>query len=270
MRGLRPLHWALVLALASGGCAWQTTRTASDAGGHWITESDEPAAHRRARLRLELALAYYQQGQDAVALDEVKRALAAHPGHAPAWNLRGLIYLRLAQWPLAEDSFRRALALAPRDPDAAHNYGWMLCQHPQAAARHAEAVGWMHQALAQPGYAQAARTWTALAWCQQRAGRWAEAQASLVQAQALAPQDARLLLLQAQLHHARGQWAQADAQLALLHARQPASAESLWLAIRVARKLDNQALERQLALQLRQDFGRSPQAQAYDKGLFDE
>jgi type IV pilus assembly protein PilF len=270
MRGVRLLNLALVLALATGGCALQRGPTAPPGGGDWVTESDEPAQHRRARLRLELASAYYQQGQDAVALDEVKRALAAHPGLAPAWNLRGLLYLRLAQWSLAEDSFKRALELAPRDPDAAHNYGWMLCQHPQAAARHAESVALMRQALAQPAYAQAARTWTALAWCQQRAGRLAEADASLMQAQALAPDDARLDLMRAQLQHARGQWVQADAQLARLHARQPASAESLWLAIRVARKLDNQALVRQLASQLRQDFGRSPQAVAYDKGLFNE
>lgn len=270
MRGLRFLSLAAVMSLFAGGCALQGGRTASPAGGDWVTESDEPAPHRRARLRLELASAYYQQGQDAVALDEVKRSLAAQPGYAPAWNLRGLLYMRLAQWSLAEDSFKRALELAPQDPDAAHNYGWMLCQHPQAVARQAQSQALMHRALAQPAYAQPVRTWTALAWCQQRAGRLAEAEASLVQAQALAPDDARLSLLRAQLHHARGQWVQADAQLARLHARQPPSAESLWLAIRVARKLDNQSLVTQLAAQLRQDFGRSPQAAAYDKGLFDE
>lgn len=39
----------------------------------------------------------------------------------PRYNLRGLTYMRLGETDLARESFRRALALAPRDPDIAHN-----------------------------------------------------------------------------------------------------------------------------------------------------
>ena len=54
---------ALGLALLSA-CAGPSAGTRD-----WVTESDESPARKRARLRLELASAYYQQGQDAVALD---------------------------------------------------------------------------------------------------------------------------------------------------------------------------------------------------------
>ena len=45
-----------------------------------------------------------------------------------AYNLRGLVYMRLDDAGMAEDSFRRAIAINPRDPNTRHNYGWLLCQ----------------------------------------------------------------------------------------------------------------------------------------------
>ena len=38
-----------------------------------VTESDESEARKRARLRLELASGYFEQGQTNVALDELDR-----------------------------------------------------------------------------------------------------------------------------------------------------------------------------------------------------
>ena len=100
------------------GCASQQgTSGASGNRGDIVTESDEPDQRRRARLRLELATGYFEQGQTNVALDEIKQALATDPTFVDAYNLRGLAYLRLNDIPLAEDSFRRALALNPRDAD---------------------------------------------------------------------------------------------------------------------------------------------------------
>ena len=55
-----------------------------------VTESDEPESRRRARLRLELASGYFEQGQINVALDELKQALVVDPNYVDAYNLRGL------------------------------------------------------------------------------------------------------------------------------------------------------------------------------------
>jgi type IV pilus assembly protein PilF len=90
---------------------------ASGARNDIVTESDEPDGRRRARLRLELASGYFEQGQTNVALDEIKQSLLADPTFSDAYNLRGLVYMRLNDIPMAEDSFRRALALNPRDAD---------------------------------------------------------------------------------------------------------------------------------------------------------
>src|SRR5437016_8531712 len=87
---------AAVLMLAS--CATKNaglppTSTANAAA--IVTESDETNARKRAKLRVELAVGYFQQGQTTVALDEIKQALAADPTFSDAYNLRGLIYMRL-------------------------------------------------------------------------------------------------------------------------------------------------------------------------------
>ena len=54
--------WGAVLL---AGCAGNTggVRSAADGNTDMVTESDEPATRRRARLRLELASGYFEQGQ---------------------------------------------------------------------------------------------------------------------------------------------------------------------------------------------------------------
>jgi tetratricopeptide (TPR) repeat protein len=123
----------LLAGRAAGGVC-QSARPApgasrqSGARNDIVTESDEPDGRRRARLRLELASGYFEQGQTNVASDEIKQSLVTDPTFGDAYNLRGLVYMRLNDMAMAEDSFRRALALNPRDADAAHNYGWLMCQ----------------------------------------------------------------------------------------------------------------------------------------------
>ena len=113
-------------ALVIAACAsTQTDRVgmAPSAQRDRTTESDETPDTRRARVRLELATAYYARGQLPIALDEVKLALSADPKLVPALNLRGLIYAGLADHSLAEESFKRALQMDPRDADTLQNYG---------------------------------------------------------------------------------------------------------------------------------------------------
>lgn len=257
----RWIAWLPVLAWLAGCTIGQP---ASESGGPGLA-SDETLAHRRARLRLALATAYYQQGQDAVALEELRQSLAHRNDHAAAWNLRGLVLMRQGQWEPARESLVRAMALAPQDADPVHNLGWLMCQRPDA--RLAEAEQLLQRAL---GLVASAKTWMALGLCQQRAGNLERAGTSLQQALILAPDQPQALWPLAQVLYSQGRWQQAWDTLARLHAGHAASAESLWLAIRAARRIDNGEMASQEMAQLRREFGRSPQAQALDKGWFDE
>ena len=83
----------------------------------------------RARLHTDLAAGYYERGQMDIALDELNVAIKLDPRYAPAYNIFGLVYAVLGEDRKAEQSFARALELAPNDSDIHHNWGWYLCQH---------------------------------------------------------------------------------------------------------------------------------------------
>ena len=85
--------------------------TSSAAGRDIVTASDETEVRRRARLRLELAGAYFSRGQLTTALDEVKQAIALDGNMSAAYELRGLIYSGMNEPGLAEESYKRAIQL---------------------------------------------------------------------------------------------------------------------------------------------------------------
>lgn len=256
--------WVAVLL---AGCAGQQGMSGpSGSRGDIVTESDEPDHRRRARLRLELATGYFEQGQPNVALDEIKQSLAIDPTFVDAYNVRGLVYMRLNDIPLAEDSFRRALALNPRDGDVAHNYGWLLCQQ----ARYQDSFRSFAQAVANPTYGGKAKTLMTQGVCQVRAGQRAEAEQSLMQSYELDAGNPVTGYNLATLLYDRGDLTRAQFYIRRLNNSELANAETLWLGIKTERKLNNREAVLQLADQLKKRFAQSPQAAAYEKGAFNE
>lgn len=231
------------------------------------TASDQTDADRRARVRLELAAAYFGRGQTETALDEVKLALAAKPDLPEAFNLRGLIYASLGQSRLAEESFQRALQLAPRDGDTMHNYGWVLCQE----ARYPEAEAMFQRALAQPGYQQGFRTLAAQGFCQARAGRLPEAERTLSRAYELDPANPATAFNLGEVLFRLGQLERARFYVRRVNAvPEQVNAQSLWLAARIEQRLGNAAEAQVLGRQLRDRFPRSAEALQFDRGRWDD
>lgn len=263
----RSLGWtalAGVLFLALGGCASQPADMTATRDP--LTESDEPESRKRARIRMELAVGYFEQGQTNVALDELKQVIAADPGFPDAYNLRGLIYMRLNDQRQAEDSFRRAVALNPRDSNVQHNYGWLLCQQ----TRYDEAQRAFDVAMANPIYAGRAKTLLTQGLCQARAGRAADAERSLARAYELDAGNPVTGYNLARLLYQRGDFQRAQFYIRRLNNSELANAESLWLGMKVERRMNDQVAMRQLGDQLRKRFGQSREAAAYERGAFDD
>jgi len=269
------LAWLLLLAAlaALAGCTTTTTTTTSGAAPskgdsrEIRTDSDQTSAERRARVRLELAGAYLGRGQATTALDEVKLALAARPDMPEAYNLRGLIYATLGEAKLAEESFQRALQLAPRDADTMHNYGWFLCQVGRAAEADAQFVA----ALAQPQYRDGQRTMLAQGICQARAGRWLEAERTLSRSYELDPGNPTTAFNLSEVLYRRGEYERARFYIQRVNAAQDTSnAQSLWLAARVERRIGNIAGVQDFGRRLRERFPQSPEALLFEQGRFDE
>ncbi|WP_066704387.1 type IV pilus biogenesis/stability protein PilW [Curvibacter delicatus] len=257
---------ALVAIMGLSGCV--TTGAGPANGSHTdiVTDSDEPEVRKRARIRLELAIGYFEQGQTTVALDEIKQALVVDPAYAEAYNLRGLIYMRLNDLRLAEESFRRAMALNPRDANVTHNYGWLLCQQ----ARYTESFQAFTQAIANPTYGGRAKTWMAQGLCQVRAGQRAEAEYSLTKSYELDAANPVTGYNLASLLFQRGELDRAQFYIRRLNNSELANAESLWLGIKIEQRLNNREAREQLATQLKKRYPQSREVEAYERGAFNE
>jgi type IV pilus assembly protein PilF len=257
--------WLAGTLLALGGCA---AAPAGDVGSSRdiVTESDEPESRKRARIRMELAVGYFEQGQTNVALDELKQVIAADPSFPDAYNLRGLIYMRLNDMRQAEDSFKRAVTLNPRDGNVQHNYGWMLCQQ----SRYDESLRAFDAAMANPTYAGRAKTLMAQGVCETRAGRFEQAERSLARAYELDAGNPVTGFNLANLLFRRGDFTRAQFYIRRLNNSELANAETLWLGVKVERRLGDQVAMRQLGEQLKKRFPQSREVTAYERGAFDE
>jgi type IV pilus assembly protein PilF len=253
------------MLLLATGCA-QRGATPGTGSAEPITDSDEPDARKRARIRIELAAGYFAEGQNTVALDEIKLALQADPTYAPAYGLRGLVYMGMNNDSLAEESFQRSIQLNPRDPDALHNYGWYACQR----GRYAQSSDLFQRALASPVYGGQARTLLALGICQIRAGQFEEAEANLARSYELDAANPIVAYNLASLQFRRGDDAKAQFTIRRLNNTELANAETLWLGIKVERRLRNREAMAQLAQQLSRRYPDSAQWARFQRGAFDE
>jgi type IV pilus assembly protein PilF len=263
--------WLFALAvgvlLGLSGCAAKSEQAGATAHRtEIVTESDESSERRRARIRVELALGYFEQGKTNIALDEIKQAIAADPTFADAYSLRGLVYMRLNDFGFAEESFNKALSIKPQDANILHNLGWLKCQQ----ALYPQAMKYFGQALADPLYGERAKTLMAQGLCQVRAGMRQEAEASLLKSyeydagNPVTGYNLANLLLQ------KEDFVRAQFYIRRLNNSELANAESLWLGVKVEKRLGNAEAMTQLATQLEKRFPQSREAALYHRGAFDE
>jgi len=267
MRARRSVLLTLLAAAGLLGLAACGNLPAPGGSREIVTASDESESHKRARIRLELAAAYFGQGQATTALDEVKQALQADPNMPQAYNLRGLIYASLNEDQMAEESFRRALQLDGRDGDVMQNYGWFLCQR----GRFKEAYEQFDRAVALPQYRDAPKTQLAKGVCQARAGSLQDAELTLKRAYELDPGNPATSVNLADVLYRRGDFERARFYIRRVNnVPQLANAETLWLAARIEHKLGNAMGAMDYGNQLRQRYPQSRQAAAFEGRRFDE
>ncbi len=247
------------------GCANTSQPVVTDATD-LLTASDESNERKRARIRLELALGYFEQGKTAIALDELKQAIAVDPNFSDSYNLRGLIYLRLNEFSIAQDSFSKALSLRPGDANVMHNLGWLKCQQ----ALYAQSFDYFEKALAQPQYGERAKTWLTQGLCQVRAGQLKDASVSLLKAYEYDAANPVTGYNLARVLYVQSETSRAQFYIRRLNNSDLANAESLWLGIQVEKKLGNEEAIQQLGGQLEKRFPQSSQAAAYRRGAFNE
>ena len=231
------------------------------------TASDQTNADRLYNTRMELAQAYLGRNQPNDALDQVKQALQAKPDTPAAYGLRGLIYGALGDTEKADESFHRAMQLAPHDGDLMHNYGWYLCQQ----RRFDDADAQFKRVIAEPSYRSASRTLLVEGICQQRAGKSQDAERTLSHAYELDPANPTIAVNLSEVLYRNGQYERARFYIRRVNNRQElASAQTLWLAVRIEHKLGQAEQVKAMGAQLGDRFPDSPEASLYEKGKFDD
>lgn len=248
------------------GCALpEGTKNASE-GIDLLTVSDEPISRKRARIRLELATGYYELGQTTIALDELKQSIAIDANYSDAHHLRGLVYMRLGEPKLAEISFQRSLNINPNDAYVMQNLGWLMCQE----SRFEDSELYFLKALSFPKYDQRAKTFRTLGLCRIKSGRLVDGYESLKSSYIIDPQNSVTVLNLASVLFQQSKFADAQRYIRELNNSDAASAESLWLGMKVERKLENFLGATQLAIQLKKRFPESKETNNYQWGVFDE
>jgi type IV pilus assembly protein PilF len=231
------------------------------------TASDQTNADRLSNTRMELAQAYLGRNQPTDALDQVKQALQAKPNNPAAYGLRGLIYASLGDTEKADESFQRAMQLAPHDADLIHNYGWYLCQQHRFSDANAQFL----LAIAEPTYRQVPRTMLVQGVCQLRAGKPQDAEKTLTRAYELDPANPTIAVNLAEVLYRNGQYDRARFYIRRVNNNQDlASAQTLWLAARIEHKLGQEQQANAMGAQLRDRFPQSPELALFEKGKFDE
>ncbi|MDD3528751.1 MAG: type IV pilus biogenesis/stability protein PilW [Gallionellaceae bacterium] len=248
----------LALALFLAGCTQPATRPGGD-GDRAATENP------RARIHAELAAQYYARRQYAVALEEVREALGADAGYAPAYSVLGLVHAALLEDKEAEASFRRAIELAPRYSDAHNNFGYFLCLR----ERRDEAMKHFELAWKNPLYATPERALANAGHCALRHGDLEAAEQYAQRALVRDGNQPQAMVTMADIHFRRGNPQRARAIIRQLEDAGGLDAGALWLALRLERAAGNREAEADYGLQLRRHHQDAPETAWLLDGRYD-
>jgi type IV pilus assembly protein PilF len=255
--------WALLSGCAAPGGG---AVGGSDSPVNLANRGDETDIRKRARIRLELAVGYYQNGQFSIALDELRNALQTDPNYPDAIGVLALVYMELNERSLAEENFQKALHLAPNDSELNNNYGWFLCQN----GREAQSIGYFQAAMRNPLYQTPAKPLTNAGVCSIRMRDLAAAESFLTRAFEIDPSSAVTMFNLADVYLRKGQYQRAWFYANRLNTTFDPTPQTLWLGIRVARKGGDRTSELNLVSTMRKRFPTSREAGLLARGAYDE
>ena len=234
------------------------------AGGYASAEG-QAEARQRAQVHTDLAAAYFGSGQLGVALEELNVAIRADSDFAPAYNMLGLVYMTLREDDKAEENFRRSLSLNSIDSDTNNNYGWFLCQRGKID----DSIRYFMAALKNPLYATPEKSYLNAGICARKKNDDVEAEDFLLKAIRLQARLPQALFHLAEINFRRGSYGEAKKFINQYSQIATPTPESLWLGLRIERRLGNRSDEASYGLQLRKTFPDSPEAQALRNGKYE-
>jgi type IV pilus assembly protein PilF len=243
LRGVAAASGAALLTALLAGCAsQQAVRQRHDA----------------AIYNTELGIAYMRRGDLAVAQSKLDSALQENADDPNVHSARALLFARLRDPKHADEEFREALRLAPKNPDFQNNYAVYLC----SVGRVDEGVQSFLKAARNPLYMTPELAYDNAGICLHSAHKDVEAAQMFTDALTIRPNFAQALWQLANIDFSQGKLEQARREIDTFLGANQETPDLLLLAVKVTRaqgdKLDSELYARRLQL----DFPDSAQAHA--------
>lgn len=229
--------YVVLLMMLLAGCAGQPSMEDAAQGANFNPLD-------AAKTRISLGLTYLKNGNYTQAKFNLDKALQYAPRLADAHYSMAYYYQMVGEMTLADQAYRDAMSLEPKNPDILNSYGAFLCQQGQ----YEKAKQYFLDAIATQNYIRTAESYENLALCSQSQGQLADAQHYLRMALNHQPGRAKSLMLLAELQAGEQDWLGAKNTLAKYEKLARVTPESLLLAAKVEKGLGN--------LKGMQDYGR--------------
>jgi type IV pilus assembly protein PilF len=220
-----------------------------------ITPAQPASPLLRAQLHTELASGYYERGQMDIALNELNQAVALDPGYAQAYNIYGLVYATIGEDARAEQSFSRALQLAPGDSEIHQNWGWYLCTH----GRERESLAQFEAAVRNPLYRTPEIALVNAGRCAQVLGENRAAETYFRRALLVQPGNPLASYGLASIAYKEGRYAEAREWMKGVMLTNNPPPEGLYLGMCVERRLGDRQAELSYVSQLKNRYPNAPE-----------
>lgn len=249
----------ILLALGIGACSSNKiipVNNGDESLKNPPSESKQDQKLDAAQVHTELGAQLMQRGDLKDAYEKLQMATQFDDGYAPAHTLLAILDERLKQTKQAEQEYRRAVAIDPKNGDTNNNLGVFLC----STGRQAEGVQHLQRALADPFYKTPAMANTNIGKCLAKTNP-AAAEPYLRKALTIDPGYPDALLQMSQALYAKNDAFRARGFLQRFEAQGQATPESLMLGYRIESRLGDTDAARSYANRLRGQFPESEQAQ---------
>jgi type IV pilus assembly protein PilF len=235
----------------SVGCA-TPGKTNDTTGSLGREKKDSPA-----KIYVEMGMAYMRDGQPAVALKKLKKAIEVDDDYPQAHNVIAILYERLGNDSLAGVHYDQAVKLDRQDPYIRNARGSFYCNQ----GRLNDADEDFQQALSNPLYPTPWVALTNAGLCRERADEPAKAENYYRRALTANPKYPTALYQMAELSLEQKKDFSARAYLERYHSEVRPSAASLLLGVKIEKRLKDMAKADEYRDQMLKDFPDAPEIQ---------
>ncbi len=256
MTRIRQLKFAGMLVLMAALSACATIDKQDATGNLGVDRRDSPA-----KIYVEMGIAYMRDGQDAVALKKLRRAIEVDPDSPDAHNVLAILYERLGEEKQAQEHYDLAAALDPRDPYIRNARGSYFCKQ----GKYEMALQEFELALDNPLYPTPWVAMTNAGLCTERSGDKVKAEEYYRHALTANKRYTPALFQMAEISFENHNDMSARAYLERFHSGVPATAASLWLGVRVEQRLGDRIKAVEYKRRLLKEFPDAPEIQALNQ-----